>query len=65
MSTPYVHNLSLEIGTVLGFPVYWYGAVYTVGFGDDVRWRAEMLAEFRLAPVAHGAQHFELVLHVR
>jgi len=40
MSTPYVHDLSLEIGTVLGLPVYWYGAIYTIGFLGVMGWFA-------------------------
>jgi phosphatidylglycerol:prolipoprotein diacylglycerol transferase len=40
MSTPFVHNLSLEIGTVFGLPLYWYGAIYTVGFLGVFGWFA-------------------------
>ncbi len=40
MATPYVHNLSLEIGHVFGLPVYWYGAIYTVGFLGVFGWFA-------------------------
>jgi phosphatidylglycerol:prolipoprotein diacylglycerol transferase len=40
MSTPYVHDLSLEIGTVFGLPVYWYGAIYTLGFLGVFGWFA-------------------------
>ncbi len=28
----FYHNLDLEIGRVLGLPIYWYGSVYTIGF---------------------------------
>ena len=38
MSTPFVHDLSLEIGTVFGLPLYWYGAIYTVGVLGVVGW---------------------------
>jgi len=40
MSTPFVHDLSLEIGMVFGLPVYWYGAIYTVGFLGVFGWFA-------------------------
>jgi phosphatidylglycerol:prolipoprotein diacylglycerol transferase len=40
MSTGIVHNLSLEIGHVFGLPVYWYGAVYTLGFLGVFGWFA-------------------------
>jgi phosphatidylglycerol:prolipoprotein diacylglycerol transferase len=40
MSTPFVHDFSLEIGTVFGLPVYWYGAIYTVGFLGVLGWFA-------------------------
>jgi len=32
MATPFVHDLRLEIGHVFGLPLYWYGAIYTLGF---------------------------------
>ena len=40
MSTPFVHDFSLEIGTVFGLPLYWYGAIYTVGFLGVFGWFA-------------------------
>jgi phosphatidylglycerol:prolipoprotein diacylglycerol transferase len=40
MSTPFVHNLSLDIATVFGLPLYWYGAIYTVGFLGVFGWFA-------------------------
>jgi phosphatidylglycerol:prolipoprotein diacylglycerol transferase len=40
MSTPFVHDFSLEIGTVFGLPTYWYGAIYTVGFLGVFGWFA-------------------------
>ena len=40
MATPFVHNFSLEIGTVFGLPVYWYGAIYTVVFLGVLGWFA-------------------------
>lgn len=38
MATPFVHDFRLEIGTVFGLPVYWYGAIYTVGFLGVFLW---------------------------
>ena len=38
MATPFVHDLRLEIGHVLGLPLYWYGAIYTVGFLGVFLW---------------------------
>jgi phosphatidylglycerol:prolipoprotein diacylglycerol transferase len=32
------HDFDLEIGRVLGLPVYWYGAVYTIGFVSTFFW---------------------------
>jgi phosphatidylglycerol:prolipoprotein diacylglycerol transferase len=40
MTTPFVHNFDLEIGTIFGLPVYWYGAIYTVGFLGVFGWFA-------------------------
>ena len=40
MTTPFVHDFSLEIGTVFGLPLYWYGAIYTVGFLGVFGWFA-------------------------
>jgi len=38
MSGHFVHHFDLEIGRVFGLPVYWYGAVYTVGFLGIFLW---------------------------
>jgi phosphatidylglycerol:prolipoprotein diacylglycerol transferase len=40
MSTPFVHDFSLEIGRLFGLPLYWYGAIYTVGFLGVFAWFA-------------------------
>ncbi len=40
MSSGIVHDFRLEIGHVFGLPVYWYGAVYTVGFLAVFGWFA-------------------------
>lgn len=40
MATPFVHDFDVEIGTVFGLPVYWYGAVYTLGFVGVFAWFA-------------------------
>lgn len=40
MATGIVHDFRLEIGQVFGLPVYWYGAVYTVGFLAVFGWFA-------------------------
>lgn len=38
MTTPFVHDFRLEIGHVFGLPVYWYGAIYTIGFVGVFLW---------------------------
>lgn len=40
MQKPFIHDLDLAIGTVFGLPVYWYGAVYTLGFLGVFAWFA-------------------------
>jgi len=35
-----VYNFNLEIGRIFGVPIYWYGAVYTVGFLGVFLWFA-------------------------
>jgi phosphatidylglycerol:prolipoprotein diacylglycerol transferase len=40
VTIPLVHNFDLEIGHVFGLPVYWYGAVYTIGFLGVFGWFA-------------------------
>ena len=40
MTTPFVHDFGLEIGHVFGLPLYWYGAIYTVGFLGVFGWFA-------------------------
>ncbi len=40
MPTPFVHNISLEIGHIFGLPIYWYGAVYSIGFLGVFSWFA-------------------------
>ena len=40
MQKPFIHDFDLAIGTVFGLPVYWYGAVYTVGFLGVFGWFA-------------------------
>ena len=35
-----IHDFDLEIGRVFGFPLYWYGAVYTIGFLGVFGWFA-------------------------
>lgn len=32
MHSHFVHKLPLEIGSIFGMPLYWYGAVYSIGF---------------------------------
>ena len=38
MDQYFIHDFDLEIGRLLGMPVYWYGAVYTVGFVGTFLW---------------------------
>ena len=38
MTTPFVHDFRPEIGHVFGLPVYWYGAIYTIGFLGVFLW---------------------------
>ena len=40
MSPGIVHDLPLEIGHVFGLPIYWYGAVYSIGFLGVFAWFA-------------------------
>ncbi|MEJ1161131.1 prolipoprotein diacylglyceryl transferase [Prosthecomicrobium sp. N25] len=40
MTNGIVHDFDLEIGRVMGLPIYWYGAVYTVGFLGVFAWFA-------------------------
>jgi prolipoprotein diacylglyceryl transferase len=40
LTTPFVHDFDLAIGRVFGLPVYWYGAVYTLGFLGVFAWFA-------------------------
>lgn len=35
-----VYDFNIEIGRLLGFPIYWYGAVYTLGFLGVFGWFA-------------------------
>src|SRR5579871_6755376 len=35
-----VYHFDLEIGRILGVPIYWYGAVYTFGFLGVFLWFA-------------------------
>ncbi|MCP4380107.1 MAG: prolipoprotein diacylglyceryl transferase [Hyphomicrobiales bacterium] len=35
---PVVHDFNLEIGSLFGVTVYWYGAVYTLGFLGVLGW---------------------------
>lgn len=38
MDSHFIHDFDLEIGRVFGLPVYWYGAVYAIGFVGIFLW---------------------------
>jgi len=38
MNEYFVHDYSQEMGRIFGTPVYWYGAVYTIGFVGIFLW---------------------------
>jgi phosphatidylglycerol:prolipoprotein diacylglycerol transferase len=39
-TTGITHGFDLEIGRIFGLPVYWYGAIYTIGFLGIFGWFA-------------------------
>lgn len=60
MSEGFKHEMSLEIGRFLGLPIYWYGAVYTIGFVGIFGWL--MLRRDRLGWTRRDVAEFTILL---